>query len=69
MALTTPIFRSTVAILLFAPCFINLLDTSFSHANTTPSLHLIPMDVLALSTALTAYSTCSNDRVRMWPAG
>lgn len=30
----------------------------FSTARTTPSLHLIPMDVPPFSTAFTAYSTC-----------
>jgi len=53
-----PIFLSTVAILLFAPAFNNLLLTSFSRARTTPSLHLMPTAVPPFSTALTAYSTC-----------
>lgn len=55
--LTIPILRSTVAILLFAPGFRSLLVMIFSTARTTPSLHLIPIDVPAFSTALTAYST------------
>lgn len=57
VARTTPIFRSTVAILLFAPAFNNLLDTIFSSARMTPSLHLMPIAVPPFSTALTAYST------------
>lgn len=55
---TTPIFLSTVAILLFALGFNSLLVTSFSSARTTPSLHRIPIAVPPFSTALTAYSTC-----------
>jgi len=54
---TTPIFRSTVAMRLFAPGFNSLLETSFSRASTTPSLHRIPIAVPPFSTALTAYST------------
>lgn len=56
---TMPMFRSTVAILLFAPGFNNLLVINFSTARTTPSLHLIPIAVPPFSTALTAYSTYS----------
>lgn len=55
--LTTPIFRSTVAIRLFASFFMSLLETSFSRASTTPSLHRMPTAVPPFSTALTAYST------------
>lgn len=55
--LTMPIPRSTVAILLLAPGFSNLLVTSFSNASTTPSLHFMPTAVPPFSTALTAYST------------
>lgn len=54
---TMPMFRSTVAILLFAPALSSLLVTSFSSASTTPSLHLMPTAVPPFSTALTAYST------------
>lgn len=57
IVLTTPIFLSTVAILLLAPAFNNLLDNNFSSANTTPSLHLMPIAVPPFSTALIAYST------------
>ena len=53
---TTPTFLSTVAILLFAPGFNSLLLMIFSTANTTPSLHLMPIDVPPFSTAFTAYS-------------
>ena len=56
-SLTMPTFRSTVAIRLFAPGLSNLLVTSFSTARTTPSLHLIPIEVPPFSTALVAYST------------
>lgn len=55
---TMPMLRSTVAILLLAPGFSSLLLTIFSTASTTPSLHLIPMEVPPFSTALMAYSTC-----------
>lgn len=55
--LTTPIFRSTVAIRLFASFLSSLLVTSFSNASTTPSLHRIPIAVPPFSTAFTAYST------------
>lgn len=55
--LTTPMFRSTVAIRLFAPAFKSLLVMIFSTARTTPSLHLMPIAVPPFSTALTAYST------------
>lgn len=54
---TTPRCLSTVAIRLFAPGFSSLDATTFSTARTTPSLHRIPIDVPAFSTALTAYST------------
>jgi hypothetical protein len=54
---TTPMFLSTVAILLFAPDLSSLLVTSFSKAMTTPSLHLMPTAVPPFSTAFTAYST------------
>jgi len=57
IALTTPMFLSTVAILLFAPGFNNLLVMIFSVASMTPSLHLMPIQVPPFSTALTAYST------------
>jgi hypothetical protein len=56
---TTPMFLSTVAILLLAPALRSLLVTSFSRAMTTPSLHLMPTAVPPFSTALTAYSTYS----------
>ena len=55
--LTMPMFRSTVAIRLFAPDLSSLLVTSFSRASTMPSLHRMPMAVPPFSTALTAYST------------
>lgn len=48
---------SIVAIRLFAPGFNSLLVIIFSTASTTPSLHLIPIDVPPFSTALAAYST------------
>jgi len=54
---TTPMFRSTVAIRLFAPVLSSLLVMSFSNASTTPSLHLMPIAVPPFSTALAAYST------------
>jgi hypothetical protein len=63
--LTMPMFRSTVAILLFAPALSSLLVTSFSSASTTPSLHLIPTAVPPFSTALTAYSTWLGERTGM----
>lgn len=50
-------FRSTVAILLFASFFWSLEVTSFSMASTTPSLHRMPIAVPPFSTALCAYST------------
>jgi len=54
---TAPTCLSTVAIRLFASFFSSLLDTSFSNAKTTPSLHLMPIAVPPFSTAFTAYST------------
>lgn len=63
---TTPMFRSTVAILLFAPGLRSLLDMIFSTARTTPSLHRIPIAVPPFSTAFTAYSTWVF-RVQPWP--
>lgn len=56
MVLTMPIFRSMVAIRLFAPGFRSLLVIIFSTARTTPPAHLMPIAVPPLSTALTAYS-------------
>ncbi|KAF2147366.1 uncharacterized protein K452DRAFT_6317 [Aplosporella prunicola CBS 121167] len=53
-----PMFLSTVAIRLLAPCLSSLLETIFSRARTTPSLHRMPIAVPPFSTALTAYSTC-----------
>lgn len=53
---TAPICLSMVAILLLASGFNNLLVMIFSVARTTPSLHLMPIDVPPFSTALTAYS-------------
>jgi hypothetical protein len=50
-------FLSTVAIRLFALGLRSLLDTSFSRARTTPSLHRIPIAVPPFSTAFRAYST------------
>lgn len=52
-----PTWRSTVAILLFAPGFRSLLVMIFSTAKTTPPLHRMPIAVPPFSTALTAYST------------
>jgi hypothetical protein len=57
MKLTAPICLSIVAIRLLAFGLRSLLVTSFSIARTTPSLHLIPIDVPPFSTAFTAYST------------
>lgn len=57
IALTTPMCLSIVAIRLFASFFNSLLETNFSNASTTPSLHRIPIAVPPFSTALTAYST------------
>ena len=54
---TIPTFLSTEAMRLFAPGFNSLLPMIFSAASMTPSLHLIPIAVFPLSTALTAYST------------
>jgi hypothetical protein len=54
---TTPTCLSTVAMRLFASFFMSLLETSFSIANTTPSLHRIPIAVPPFSTAFVAYST------------
>lgn len=62
--LTMPMFRSTVAIRLFAPALSSLLVTSFSSASTTPSLHRMPTAVPPFSTALTAYSTWFCERGR-----
>lgn len=56
-ALTMPTWRSTVAILLFAPGLRSLLLMIFSTAKTTPSLHRMPIAVPPFSTAFTAYST------------
>lgn len=55
--LTMPMLLSTVAIRLFASFFSSFDGMSFSSARTTPSLHLIPIDVPPFSTAFTAYST------------
>lgn len=57
MSRTMPMFRSTVAIRLFELGLSNLLETSFSSASTTPSLHFMPIAVPPFSTALMAYST------------
>src|SRR5436190_19736756 len=54
---TTPICLSIVAIRLFASGFSSLLVITFSRARTTPSLHLMPIEVPPFSTAFTAYST------------
>jgi hypothetical protein len=54
---TTPAFRSTVAIRLLAPGLSSLEEMIFSQASTTPCLVLMPMQVPPFSTALTAYST------------
>lgn len=61
---TTPTFLSTVAMRLLAPGLSSLLLMIFSTASTTPSLHLMPIDVPPFSTALTAYSTYAQDGIR-----
>ena len=52
-----PMFRSTVAIFLFASGFSSLLESGFSRASTTPFLQRMPMAVPPFSAALMAYST------------
>ena len=54
---TTPAFRSTVAIRLLAPGLSSFEEMIFSQARTTPCFVRMPMQVPPFSTALTAYST------------
>jgi hypothetical protein len=57
-------FRSTVAIFLFASGFSSLLESGFSRASTTPFLQRIPMAVPPFSAAFMAYSTFAHQYKR-----
>jgi hypothetical protein len=62
--LTMPMFRSTVAIFLFASGFSSLLESGFSRARTTPFLQRMPMAVPPFSAAFMAYSTFAHQHKR-----